>query len=387
MMKLWGLFLVFLLVVVAFLPVLSFLYLMDDKVGVDEFYFGVTSDGRYAEEVLPLIDKVKDYTNLFVVNSWDIANNQTALDMVCDYAADSGLYFIVFFDLISRSTYVWHQQWIVDAGQRWGDKFLGIYLHDEPGEKQVDKHRFFSNATDYDDAAERFIQSVKYGSNGTATSMMDAKDNGIRLFTADLMLHWWVYLAGYDVVFTELGWNTPTGRQIALGRGAATMQDKDWGTIITWETDEPPYLGSDEQLYHYMIDSYRAGAKYVLVFNYPIYPENNPYGILSERQFEVMRYFWQYTQSYPRSTYGIVSADTVLVLPQNYGWGMRRSEYITADFIWGIWPEDEKSPQILSNVQWMETHRGLQFDIVYDDPRFDYYKMYSNVVYWNATLP
>jgi hypothetical protein len=188
-------------------------------------------------------------------------------------------------------------------------------------------------------------------------------------------------------VFTELGWNTATSRQIALGRGAATVQNKDWGTIITWETDMPPYLGSDEQIYRYMVDSYRAGAKYVIVFNYPTYPEDNPYGILSDGQFEAMHQFWQYIKSYPRSIYGVVKADTVLVLPKNYGWGMRHNDYIINDFIWGIWPEDEKAPQILSKVEWMETRRGLQFDIIYEDSQFDYSKMYSNVIYWNATTP
>jgi len=386
MMKLWGLLLIFLLVGVAFLPVLSFLYRADVESDVDEFYFGVSFDGRCAEDFFPMVDRVRGFSNFFVVNSWDITTNQTALDMVCDYVADSGLYFVVFFDLISRKAYPWHQQWISEAGQRWGDKFLGIYLHDEPGEKQVDKHRHFSDAIDYDDAAEQFIHALQYGTpENPATSMLDAKSKGIRLFTADQMLHWWVYLAGYDVVFTELGWNTTSSRQIALCRGAAVAQNKTWGAIITWETDMPPYLGSAEQIYHYMVDSYRAGAKYVIVFNYPIYPEDNPYGILVESQLEAMSKFWQYTKVYPRSIYGVVSADTVLVLPQNYGWGMRRNDYVVNDYIWGIWPEDEKAPQILNNVEWLEARRGLQYDIVYEDPRFDYTKMYSKVIYWNAT--
>jgi hypothetical protein len=388
-MKFKGLFLVFLLLVfVTFLPVL-FTHYSGDKVvgGVDEFYFGVSFGGEFAEEALPLIDKVKTYTNLFIVNAWGVTTNETALNLVCDYAADSGLYFVVFFDFISRTTFPWHQQWLDEAPHRWGDKFLGVYLNDEHGERQIDKHRHFTEASDYDDATERFIHSVQYGATGNATSMLDAKAKGIQLFTADSILHWWVYLAGYDVVFTELGWNATVSRQIALGRGAAMVQGKDWGTIITWETDIPPYLSSGEQFYRYMVDSYRAGAKYVVVFNYPTYPEDNPYGILSDGQFETMQQFWQYIQSYPRSIYGVTPADTVLVLPKNYGWGMRHTDYITNDYIWGIWPEDEKSSQILENVQWMETRRNLQFDIIYEDPQFDPAKIYTNVVYWNTTLP
>jgi len=381
MMKFKGLFFVLLLVGVAFLPVM-FIHTRNAEVEVDDFYFGTSFGGEFAEEALPLIDKVKDCTNFFVVASWGVATNETALNLVCDYAADSGLSFIVFFDFLSRTVYPWHQQWLDDAPQRWGDKFLGVYLNDEHGGKQIDGHQRFDNATDYDDAAQRFMYAVKYGVTGVATSMTDAKDKGIQLFTADYVLHWWVYLAGYDVVFAELGWNATANRQIALCRGAAMAQNKDWGTIITWETDTPPYLGSDEQIYHYMIDSYRAGAKYVIVFNYPTYPEDNPYGILSDGQFKIMRQFWQYTKSYSRSIYGVIPADTVLVLPQNYGWGMRNPN----DHIWGIWPADDKASQTLNNVQWLETRRGIQFDIVYEDPKFDYSKMYPNVIYWNTTL-
>ena len=367
-MKCWGLFLVFLLVLVAFLPVF-YLYMQPVQVGDDEFYFGVSFDGESAEEAFPLIDKVKDYTNLFVINAWGITTNQTALDMVCDYTADSGLFFIVFFAFISRTTYPWHQQWLDEATQRWGDKFLGVYLNDEYGGKQITENELFTSAADYADAAERFVNGVRFGPSGVATSMTDANDKGIRLFTADFVLYWWDYLAGYDVLFAELGWNITSNRQIALCRGAATMQGKDWGTIIVWETDSPPYLGSTEKIYHDMVDSYRAGAKYTIIFNYPTYPENNPYGILSEDHFTIMHQFWQYTKSYPRSTYGTVNVDTALVLPSNYGWGMRRSAYIIEDPIWGIWPEDDKAPQILKNVHWMETYYSLRYDIIYEDPQ------------------
>ncbi|MDR0461466.1 MAG: hypothetical protein LBH62_08615 [Nitrososphaerota archaeon] len=382
MMKTRGLLLVFLIVGVAIMPAL-FIRTRNTEVKVDEFYFGVSFGGEFAEEALPLIDKVKDSTNFFVVASWGVATNETALNLVCDYAAASGLHFVVFFDFISRTVYPWHQQWLTEAPKRWGDKFLGVYLNDEHGGKQVDATQRFSNATDYNDAAQRFISAVQYGASGIATSMTDAKDKDVPLFTADYLLHWWVYLAGYDVVFAELGWNATANRQIALCRGAAMVQDKDWGTIITWESDLPPYLGSDEQIYHYMLDSYRAGAKYVVVFNYPTFPENNPYGILTEEQFNMMQQFWQYTKFYPRSTYGVVIADTALVLPQNYGWGMRTPN----DNIWGIWPADDKATQILNNIQWMETRRGLQFDIVYEDPNYDYTQLYQNVVYWNTTMP
>ena len=59
------------------------------------FFLGVTFSGNTTAEAKLLIDKVKDYTNLFVLQSWSIGNNETATTKVCDYAVASGLYIIV----------------------------------------------------------------------------------------------------------------------------------------------------------------------------------------------------------------------------------------------------------------------------------------------------
>jgi hypothetical protein len=378
-MKRWAALLITILILAISLPILA---LNQNKPDPDEFYFGVSFGDEHAEEALPLIDKVKDYTNILLINSWNVTTNQTALNMVCDYAAASGLKFIVYFDFISRIVYPWHQQWLDTAKERYGDYFLGIHLRDEPGGKQIEGRDMFTNASTYQEAAAKYVNAI-----ASYNSTLDAKRRNIPLFTSDFLLQWWDYQAGYDTVFTELGWNISTNRQIALCRGAATAQGKDWGTIITYTTDDPPYLASADELYREMISAYRAGAKYVLIFDFPTYPEGNPYGILSEEHLDAMQRFWQYTHSYSRASYGEVTAQTALVLPADYGWGMRRSTYITEDKIWGIFPEDAKSSQILHNVEWMESHSNLQFDIVYDYPQYDYGKMYSSVIYWNSTLP
>jgi hypothetical protein len=59
------------------------------------FYVGVTFCGNTTAEAKLLIDKVKDYTNLFVLQSWPISNNETATTEICDYAVSSGLNIIV----------------------------------------------------------------------------------------------------------------------------------------------------------------------------------------------------------------------------------------------------------------------------------------------------
>ena len=131
-----------LLTVLAVSVVLPFMYAYHawNAVEKDEFHFGVTNGYNTFLGAKILIDKVKDYTDVFVVDSRDITftSNETLLTDICNYAVGAGLKFIVYFDLISEFTYPWHHEWLTTAKTRWGDKFLGIYLHDELGGKQLD---------------------------------------------------------------------------------------------------------------------------------------------------------------------------------------------------------------------------------------------------------
>lgn len=117
-------------------------------------YFGVTFGGNTTSESKFLIDRVKEYTNLFVIDNWDVAMNETALTEICQYAYDANLYFMVYFSFIfsnasqmsasSLDLYKdagvepFHIPWLSSANERWGDKFLGAYVLDEPGGKQID---------------------------------------------------------------------------------------------------------------------------------------------------------------------------------------------------------------------------------------------------------
>jgi hypothetical protein len=108
------------------------------------FYVGVTFGGSTAAEAKQLIDKVKDYTNLFVVQSGslqsDIINlENTKLENICDYAVDSGLDIIVYVG--SFESYRNITAAFVDTAQkRWGSRFLGVYYGDEPGGKMLDAY-------------------------------------------------------------------------------------------------------------------------------------------------------------------------------------------------------------------------------------------------------
>ena len=67
-------------------------------------FFGVTFGGNTTAEAKLLIDKVKGYTNLFVVDNWDVALNETTLTEICQYAYDANLYFMVYFSFVFFTT-------------------------------------------------------------------------------------------------------------------------------------------------------------------------------------------------------------------------------------------------------------------------------------------
>lgn len=349
----------------------------------DTLFFGVTFGLDTTDEAKLLIDKVKSYTNLFIVDSWTIASNETALNEVCDYAVKANLKFIVFFDFISHVAYPWHLSWLENAKERWGDKFLGIYLYDEPGGRQIDEGQWdrgpelkavFSNVSDYADAANRFVTSLS-----SSWSMQDLKTLSIPVFTSDYALYWFDYLAGYDTIFAELGWNHSRTQQIALCRGGARAQGKDWGAIITWKYNDPPYLETGPEMLDDMLTAYRAGAKYVIIFNYP---DVNEYGALRGEHFWAMQQFWSRIHAFPRSIFGTIDGEIAYVLPKNYGWGMRWSD----DKIWGLWPSDALSPLLWGNMTKLAEEHGLRLDIIYNDTNFRQEHKYSEVVFWNATI-
>jgi hypothetical protein len=184
-------------------------------------------------------------------------------------------------------------------------------------------------------------------------------------------------LAGFDVVLAQFGWNHTRAQDIALIRGAARVQNKTWGAIITWTYDSPPYLGNGAELYEDLVLAYESGAKYLVIFNGP---DVGDYGILTDEHFTAMERFWDGVQHGSYVVHG--SAETVLVLPRNYGWGMRKP----SDTIWGLWGPDEKSPQIWNVSRTLLARYGTRFDIVYEDANFSLNDKYSNIYYWNSTI-
>ena len=94
-----------------------------------------------------------------------------------------------------------------------------------------------------------------------------AYPNEFQLFTSDYSLYWYDYAAGYDTVFAEFTMNYSQQLNVDLVRGAATSQNKDWGVMITWKYNTPPYMESGPELFNDMKFAYENGAKYIIVFD------------------------------------------------------------------------------------------------------------------------
>jgi hypothetical protein len=337
-------------------------------VGVEFAYSGDVSDLK------GLVDKVKNYTNLFVIGSLEISFNQIALNEACAYVVDSGLHLIVLFTDSTLYNYTIFD-WMEGAKQKYGDKFLGVYRFDEPGGNQLDQgdSMLVENATDYADAAANYTKSlniiVDYYLNYTP-----------KMFTADYGLYWFNYKAGYTAVFAEFGWNHSRPLHIALCRGAAKAHNKDWGAIVTWEYTDAPYIESGRELYDDMILAYKTGAKYVVVFDYP---KIGQYGILTEDHFDALKDFWNYVNSNPQE-HGVIQGEAAYVLPQDYGFGFRNPK----DKIWGLWNADDLSQKVWDDANTLIDQYGSRLDIVYSDPEvMDAVRSrYDKLIFWNETV-
>jgi hypothetical protein len=332
---------------------------------------------------------VKDYTNVLIVQSGPVSWNETATNEVCHYAVEAGLDIIVYFGDLSTRAFdsileekgidlYWRLDWVATAKENYGNSLLGVYYYDESGGIWLDH---VENSTSrfvdptYDQISELFTAFLSRDRGFQAL-----QEHSIDVFASDYALYWWDYIMGYDTILAQLGWNHTVEQDIGLLRGAANMQNKSWGTIITWKYFQEPYLDTPENVYNQMQMSYDSGADYIILFNYP-YVEDNGYGTITDAHFEAMETFWNNVVTNASTKCGQTPAEVALVLPENYGWGMRRPD----DIIWGMFEADEKSQQIWNISRQLIDQYGISLDIIYEDPDFPDMSMYQTIVYWNQT--
>ena len=61
------------------------------------FYVGVTYCGDSVAEAEQLIDRIKNYTNLFVLDSGELMGDVPLTEQICDYAVNAGLNIILYY--------------------------------------------------------------------------------------------------------------------------------------------------------------------------------------------------------------------------------------------------------------------------------------------------
>jgi hypothetical protein len=351
-----------------------------------EIFVGIDVAYDNVEEIKLLVDEVSSYTNTIVIGSTGITHNFSKLDDVCQYVYDRGLYFMIYAHPIDDPEELLIQcQWVLDAPPRWGEHFLGLYAYDETGGRQLDNatykvvddaHWFADN---YTDAADKYVNRLNLILNHTIKEQMCGAN--VPLLTSDYALYWFDYKAGYDTVFAEFGWNYSRTLNMALCRGAANVQNRDWGVMITWTYTPPPYLESylesGSELYDDLVLAYENGAKYILVFDTN---ENYTHRTLNGEHLDALKRFWQYAKDNPRTSDPIRNR-VAYVLPKDYAYGFRGPD----DKIWGLWEADAFSLKISTEVGSLIDRYQNRLDIIYDDGLNSAYG-YSKLIFWNGTV-
>jgi len=342
------------------------------KEDIPDFFFGVDVAYGDVDEIKNLIDEVSSYTNLLLIGSTGISHDAAKLNEICQYLYEKDLYFIIYDELPLNLNS------LNAIKSKYSEKFLGLEYEDELGGSQLDRweYRPVLEAENYADAANQFTGSIN-GYLNMQILPFGPFPSDFHLFTADYALYWFDYKAGYDVVFAELGWNYSRQLNVALCRGAATIQIKEWGIMITWTYDHPPYIASGAELYEDLVYAYENGAKYMIVFD-----SNKEYteGILKQEHFEALQEFWEYARANPREINQ--SGDRVAyVLPKDFAYGFRGPE----DNIWGLWEADAFSFEVSENLSKLLEQYGSKLDVIYDDGlRLD--STYNKYVLWNGTI-
>jgi hypothetical protein len=346
-------------------------------VGVDVAYDNVT-------EIKMLVDEIRPYTNTIVIGSTGITFDMAKLDDVCQYVYDRGFYFMIYAHPLGEpEPLAIQRQWVLDAKPRWGDHFLGLYAFDEPGGRQLDNasYKIVNDeewfADNYTEAAGKYVNTAFVYLNHLIEDQMGGLD--LPLFTSDYALYWFDYKAHYDVVFAEFGWNYSRHLNVALDRGAANIQNRDWGVMITWTYTQPPYLESGKELYGDLILAYENGAKYILVFDTN---EDYTHDVLKEEHLDALKRFWQYAIDNPRAS-DPISHKVAYVLPKDYAYGFRGPD----DKIWGLWEADEFSLEISTALGGLIDTYQNRLDIIYDDElQTNSAYGYTGFIFWNGTV-
>ncbi len=200
------------------------------------FYVGVTYCGNSVSDAKLLIDKVKNYTNLFVLQSGSLQTSNESIDAIGDYTVNSGLNFIAYMGV---SSFALANNWLSGYNGRWGTHFLGIYLDDEPGGKMLDGRFYltFPNIYSSYPGAQQFLIKTE---DGTISGFQLNQTN------ANYMRNGTVSISPVNITLsnnTNLIWGTATYYK----NGTITAQKDNYSPeIIVDGTSIMPYYTYNE---------------------------------------------------------------------------------------------------------------------------------------------
>ncbi len=362
-----------------------------------DVYVGIDIGYRMdVPEAKATVDKVSNYTNFIVFGSMALTMNLTKLNETLRYAYDKGMYFMSFPPSLGIDPGLRNltAQWLNYTKANWENHLVGFLYpyEDEVGGHQLDLSGAYlavpnMSKTNYTDAAAQFINSTWMKDVRRAKTFF-----GYPLFTSDYALYWFDYRGGYDGLFAEFAWNhRRLNLNVALCRGAATVQDKLWGVIITLSMETPPYIESAADLYDDMIYAYDNGAKYIVIMN-----SNADWtaGCLTQEHYNAIKQFWEYVSRNPRKSYP-ASERVAYMLPEALAYGFRGPENKTAgefkgdlssrfqDKIWGLWDTNMETFLISTSVSIMLDKFEDRLDIIYNESVPYDTPEYKEIIPWN----
>jgi hypothetical protein len=109
--------LIVIVVLVSSSLLVAWTFLPDKEGSSAEFFVGVQLGYGGVDDCKALVDKFKNYTNLFVISSFSVTQSNTSLNQVCDYIYDAGLSFIIYFQAILPSHNYDPQNWTMASAE------------------------------------------------------------------------------------------------------------------------------------------------------------------------------------------------------------------------------------------------------------------------------
>jgi hypothetical protein len=350
-----------------------------------KLFVGVDLGYGDENDVYQVADATRGFANLIIIGSTKVTSNTSKLITVCEYLYQRDFYFIVYVGFAGtvlpprgpNATFFDY------AGRRWGNRFLGAYLFDEVGGKQMDYEidnpdKPVSRADNASDAAIHFMINLNTFLF-LEKQVFYSPPSDLKLFTSDYALYWYDFLNGYNTVLCEFVGNQSRQVAIALDRGAAKTLGKNWGTIITYHPAGGG-LENGTQLYSDMVLAWQSGARYIVVFDGNSTASGQS-GVLKQEHLDAMKRFWNKANAGPK--HDEFPADVAYVLPTDYGYGFRGPE----DKIWGLWASDPLSTSIWNDTSALLTKYAGKIDIIYQDKTRNapVDLPYRTLIFWNGT--